>query len=260
MKKIIAVLLTAALTLSVTACAQGKGVSRADYDKLVKERDKLQAQNEKLQDEMDSLKKLRTIGDSNDEGKVGNPYSSVKKGDIIQFGGFEWRVLEADYDEHKALILSDKVITQIAYHGSDVAEGGISYADSSVRMYLNGDFYDLFSEEEKAIIINTPNVTNDNPKYSIPPYRNEDGTPGSVSTEDNIFLLSSEEFDTYIGDADAWYKYDAETERESWWLRSPGTHELSAEFVFCDGKVLVHGSRVISIEGGLRPALWLNLQ
>ena len=44
-----------------------------------------------------------------------------------------------------------------------------------------------------------------------------------------------------------------------WWLRSPGSTDIDAAFVSLDGNLLLSGSLVYSSEGGVRPALWLNL-
>gem|GEM_PF-4518876 len=47
-----------------------------------------------------------------------------------------------------------------------------------------------------------------------------------------------------------------------WWLRSPGGHGALAAFVDINGVVRVHGFSVNggTYGGGVRPALWLNLE
>jgi hypothetical protein len=47
----------------------------------------------------------------------------------------------------------------------------------------------------------------------------------------------------------------------AWWLRSPGNNSNNAAIVNNDGNVNVNGNNVdnVNTNGGLRPALWLNL-
>lgn len=44
-----------------------------------------------------------------------------------------------------------------------------------------------------------------------------------------------------------------------WWLRSPGTTGWEAAFVYEDGIIYGPGNPLTKAEGGVRPALWLNL-
>jgi hypothetical protein len=47
----------------------------------------------------------------------------------------------------------------------------------------------------------------------------------------------------------------------SCWLRSPGYYSINAALVFGGGVVAVEGDRTVrGIYGGVRPALWLNLE
>jgi hypothetical protein len=72
-----------------------------------------------------------------------NPYSAIEADDMIQFGGYDWRVLEVK--DGKALILSDKILDRRSYHKSSG-----TWETSEIRQYLNGQFYDeTFTEGEK---------------------------------------------------------------------------------------------------------------
>lgn len=60
----------------------------------------------------------------------------------------------------------------------------ITWADCELRKYLNGEFYDKFSEINKSRIIPVTNKNPDNPWY---------GAKGGEDTQDNIFLLTIED-------------------------------------------------------------------
>jgi hypothetical protein len=181
-------------------------------------------------------------------------------------------------EDGKALIITDKIIGFRVYHNTWLS---ITWANCELRKYLNGDFYDSFSEADRARIAETRNVNKNNQHWN--------NTPGGADTTDKIFLLSLEEVVEYFGDSgqlanmpsDALYiddsfnnariAYAAKAHTFSWgetvsagtawnwWLRSPGGSPNIAAFVGSDGHVGVYGSYVVDASYGLRPALWLNL-
>ena len=59
--------------------------------------------------------------------------------DKINFGKYQWRVL--DIKDNAALIITDKIIEQRSYHNKYVE---ITWAESSLREYLNNEFYNTF--------------------------------------------------------------------------------------------------------------------
>jgi len=100
-----------------------------------------------------------------------------------------------------------------------------------LRQYLNEEFYDMFSVEEKARIVETIIQNNKKSWYNI---------EGGNTTNDKIFLLSLDEVVKYFGDS-GWLRsrpLDARriddqfnsariargiNDTDSWWwLRSPG--------------------------------------
>lgn len=183
--------------------------------------------------------------------------------DIIEFGGYEWRVL--DLKGGQALILSEIVIEKRAYH-SDAKR--ITWSGCTLRQYLNEDFYNSFTEEEQAQIAETQITTLFNPWYGIP----------GGDTEDRIFLLSLQELIKYFGDSgklgdgyqgesflddeysDARIAYDKNGNASMWWLRSVGQYAWDATEVFATGVIDPSGIIIITDEdGGVRPALWLKL-
>ena len=110
----------------------------------------------------------------------------VPPGGKIRFGGYDWYVL--DKQKGKILILTEKVIEKRAYHSKECA---ITWETCDMRKYLNGDFYQSFSESDRLRIAETKVVTKDNPWY---------GTSGNPTT-DKVFLLSIDEVIKYFGDS-----------------------------------------------------------
>jgi hypothetical protein len=84
----------------------------------------------------------------------------LKIGTIISFGGYNWCILDIKKDE--ALIITKELIEQRPYHDKYV---GITWADCSLRKYLNGEFYDKFSKTDKSKIIPVINKNPDNQWY-----------------------------------------------------------------------------------------------
>ncbi len=197
-------------------------------------------------------------------------------GDKTIFGEYEWRVLDMQNDT--ALIITECIIDHRAYHD---AYKNITWADCSLRKYLNGEFYDKFTATDKSRIIPVLNKNLDNQWY---------GANGGEDTQDNIFLLSLEEVCKYFGDSlsklqnrgkKQRYWYERKDENNSnriaiiqgkkgswwWWLRSPGRDNLKAVYIFgTDGSIGIHGNNILKANiidgkctGGVRPALWLKL-
>ena len=195
-------------------------------------------------------------------------------GDKISFGAYDWRVLAIQ--DNAALIITEQIIEQRPYHNRYV---DITWADCSLREYLNTEFYDRFSQEEKSRIIPVLNKNPDNPWF---------GTLGGADTEDKVFILSLEELACkYFGDSSAllysprknkryWYeRKDANNSKRgavlrdkgwgSWyWIRTPGRFSIKAVYVFPDGNIGIHGNNILKgnaadgyCAGGVRPAVWI---
>jgi len=171
---------------------------------------------------------------------------SVSVGDIIKFGAYDWRVL--DVQDGKALILSDLILESRAYHG---AGGGITWRVSELRSYLNGAFYNNFNAADRAMIVETEVVNAINPTH---------GTSGGNDTVDKIFLLSIDEVNGYFSDNTSRIAYFISGNTSWWWLRSPGFSTGRAAYVSGSGDVGLYGRDVGISPGGVRPALWLNLE
>jgi len=198
----------------------------------------------------------------------------MKKGEKIAFGKYVWRIL--DVDEDRVLIITEDIIEKRSYHHKYEE---ITWEACSLRSYLNSEFLDQFSADEKARILLTTIQNQDNQWY---------GTDAGVATYDYIFLLDIEEVVCkYFGDSrhhlqnrrpSEKYWFGKKDENNSkriarhkgedwgswWWLRTPGKNNKDAVYVHGDGNVGINGNSVFfrrfgpERDGGIRPALWLK--
>ena len=203
----------------------------------------------------------------------------MKIGDLITFGKYKWRAL--DVQDDKAFIITEEIIENRPYHNILMP---ITWAECDMRQYLNGEFYNEFTDDEKSRIIK---VTNENPNnvwYD---------TDGGVDTEDKIFCLSFEDVVLrYFGDSGDnlynrrksqkyWFqRKDPNNHKRiakykgvdsQWHTRTPGRYQdRVANVGFC-GSAHITGNPVKSniIDGkkatdenhmGVRPALWLRTE
>jgi hypothetical protein len=218
--------------------------------------------------------------------------NTVRVGETIEFGGRDWRVL--DVQGSHALILHETVITERPYHR---LWEDVTWETSSSRAWLNDEFFNSFSAEDRERIRETNVINDDNPWTFFELRGNWNKTAGGANTTDRIFSLSIEEVVRYFGDSgmlavgadennrDMYTEYHhpnhgiynfgihdqyshariARNEEGSaswWWLRSSGFIPSYATYVHDDGSLRVDGFDVdVSPSGGgLRPALWLILE
>jgi len=160
----------------------------------------------------------------------------IRVGEIIPFGKHKWRVLEVKDSE--ALLISDRLMENREYNKSG---GAVIWENCTLRKYLNNEFYNIFTSEEKSKILETWLIN-----------------IGGYNTTDKIFLLSVEEARHYFKNNTDRVLLDNLGNVRQWWLRSPGTSINFAARVTFDGEVNTYGNRIEYFEG-IRPALWLKL-
>ncbi|MBO5319388.1 MAG: toll/interleukin-1 receptor domain-containing protein [Ruminococcus sp.] len=161
------------------------------------------------------------------------PYAEV--GEIVKFGDYEWYVINKT--DNGVQLLCENAVCKKAYNEE---YEDVTWENCTLREWLNNDFYNKFSEEEKAMIVKT--------KLSNPE-NSEHGTDGGNNTEDYIYLLSIDEakaLSEEIRETGSW-----------WWLRSPGSFQDCAAGVSSDGSLRTFGVNVDN-ENGVRPALNLK--
>ncbi len=200
----------------------------------------------------------------------------------FRFEPLEWRVL----DPAEGLVMCESIIDSQPYNNTVYYYNGEyykntscttyvnDYAESSIRDWLNDDFYHTaFTSSQKAEIKTT---TCDNSSHY-------DSTYDSETTNDKVFLLSCwDVFNTNYGFSSSYSDYDTDRRAQgtdyakaqglcvdssgtysgnsNWWLRTPGSFSYDACIVYNDGLVDCDGLIVNYSYDGVRPALKINLQ
>lgn len=196
--------------------------------------------------------------------------SNYEIGDIVTYGNYEqdgfysngeetieWIVIARDRDNH-ALLLSRYCLDALPYNEDG---GDVTWEDSSIRAWLNGEFLEsAFGGDPNGFICTAECKTKDG----------RSGTDGGENTTDRIFLLAVDEVTQY---------FPADTSRRApvteyakeqgaeydkngngwWWLRTPGKTQNMAAGVHTAGGVNYDGRDVDRTDLCIRPALWLDL-
>lgn len=209
--------------------------------------------------------------DSVEEPELKQTLLHAELGDTVYFGSYEqdgdpengpepiaWIVLGDD--RGRLLLWSSYALAQQPYHS---ANEGITWADSSLRQWLNGSFYETaFTASEQRLIAMTGVENPDNAAS---------GTKGGGDTEDRVCILSFNEllaFGYYNDKLEAIYAYPTPAAKAqgvephdrygtcSWWLRTPGIRQNCAAYCDMVGTPLYSGV-VNSETKGVRPTVWV---
>ena len=171
----------------------------------------------------------------------------------------EWVVL--DVVDGKALVTTVYAVDSMMY--LHILED-VTWEQSSIRQWLNEDFYKAAFETEHRDYIALTQVPADlNPQ--------EDTLTGPV-TEDYLFLLSLKEIELYmVGKPLAvcsatpyvvnnrfGYVF-GENDASWWWSRTSGGFQNFAAGVNPIGVISYQGNNVTYHLGGIRPAMWIDL-
>lgn len=165
--------------------------------------------------------RLDNYKDSKD--KVIEIYNLFGEQDVVYFGKYNgnpiaWQIL--DTQEHKVLLIAKEVIDEMAYN---TEYKSIDWENSTIRKWLNEDFYNTFDETEKAKILK--------------------------DESDNIFLLSNNDVKNYK---------KLKNVNTTWWIRTSGDETTKAMYVTSNGNIVEKGDIVTKLHG-VRPSIWLNL-
>lgn len=198
---------------------------------------------------------------------------NVKPGDHLTFGSWqqgrngetaplEWIVLERDGS--RALVMSEYLVDFMQF-------GGMNWAESEVRRWLNNDFYSkAFSAAEREKIRETE-LKNEDEQYQ--------GTYGGGDTVDRIFLLTAEDAYNYhssSGELRADYTEWGEKKRKDavmptlkpgysyasvfgdpYWLRSVGKRFCIKSVESSGG--ISNSTRYDTQLMGVRPVMWIEM-
>ena len=196
--------------------------------------------------------------ESSSQKKDNNP--DYKIGETIEFGNYPqdkdgtekpigWIVMKKEGNQ--VLLLSKYVLDAKSYNEG---WGDVTWETSDIRQWLNNEFYTTAFNKSEKVKIQTSLIKNE---YN--------------DTEDKVFLLSEKEAETLFsndderiakatGYAEKSGVYVNEKKESVWWLRSMGYSSSRAAEVKYNGWVDQDGPSVDCMDGGVRPALHLNLQ
>lgn len=155
-------------------------------------------------------------------------YSTANVNEVVTFGGYQWYVIEKDTEKEQITLLMKDSLGQMAYHNETV---DVTWATCTLHNYLNNDFYNTFSEEDKEMIAETE-ITD------------------SGTTTDYIYLLSMNEANQL--------NRSVQANGTNWWLRTPSSVSQQAMTVPGSGGVSMGGQPITWEKGSIRPALTLN--
>ena len=181
-------------------------------------------------------------------------------GDLVVMGKYEnkpieWTVI-AKHD-NKALIVSKEIIDIMPYNEEDAK---VTWAECSLRRWLNEAFYNSVFEEKEKQLIDTTHITTPDRKIHI--FKT---VKGGAPTDDKVFLLSPEQVRIH---------FESNTERAAklselaesrgvdaigWALRAPGKKQNFVAVVERNGYIVENGMVVNSDKLGVRPAMWVKL-
>ncbi len=236
-------------------------------------------------------------GDGGQEERT--PLAKLNVGDSYYFGKYEqdgnkengtepieWIILKKDGED--TLLISKNILDTKPYNGSD---GDITWEESSIRKWLNGDFYNTaFDAKERTSIMLTCHNNPDSYDYYESDYEEVRsvenwagsgiGADGGEQTEDFIFLLSWEEAlsflsndkerqsqGTYYANSFGLFRVDMNGCKQLgfadeivgngvWWLRSPGGAQSIAMSVYYDGRI--NSQNIDCAYIGIRPVIWVT--
>lgn len=166
---------------------------------------------------------------------------NAKRKDTVTYGPYTWIVLEEN--EKELLLLNthsdfhDEFVG-VPYHNKKEA---VTWETSALRKWLNGEFLENFSEEERNRILETEVKNTDNPVY---------GTDAGADTRDRVYLLSMEEAQEHMD--------IIETMSLSWLLRTPGSAQKSVAYITPDHIIADYGCPVEWDQYDIRPVIRIS--
>ena len=180
----------------------------------------------------------------------------------FKYEPIKWRILNES--NGKALILAD-----LAIDSQQFDTYNNNYANSTIRAWLNNEFYNTaFTSLQKGLIA----VTNVDNSVSSTGYSSNGFA--CANTNDNVFLLSYKEVSTYLTSSSerqmkssdyaksqgCWQSTDSRYKGNYWWwLRSPYKgYAFNARFVGSDGNI-DSDHDVEGTDAGVLPALVIRL-
>ncbi len=238
---------------------KGNNNGNGTINKIKKEIDEFVIGVKSIKDTIASnLPRRKTILDSNDV------YSTVKFGRYMQgernsLSPIEWIILYKD--KKKALLVSKYALEAL---GFNKRLKPVTYESSKIRKWLNSEFVKLaFTNDERDRILETKVLPDSNPKFL---------TNQGETVTDEVFLLSISEVNKYMPNdeirkcfptkhAELNGIFRSEPENTTYyWLRTMGESNEKCSIVDALGKIYYKGNVINASQGGLRPAIWIDIK
>ncbi len=163
-----------------------------------------------------------------------NPYTANNVGDEVNFGNYQWYIIGKS--DNTVTLLMKNLLTTKKYNDSETK---VTWETCTLRRYLNSDFYNTFSDEDKDLIARKHNSTPNN----------EAGIGGN-DTDDYVYLPDISEAKKI--------DFDIKKCSNHWWLRSPGVSKNDfAAITQSDGYIYPAGEFATKLYG-VRPVVTLE--
>ncbi len=149
---------------------------------------------------------------------------TAKKNDIVELGGYDWKVMKKDGNVLHVIaanIKSGDDFYEVSFNEKD---GSVTWEDSSLRAWLNGEILEHFTEEERSLLLAQTSTASANEAY---------GTSYDEETEDYLTILSAEECDTYMS--------TLKTLSKNYWLRTPGNSDDTVAYMTQSPEIIEYG-------------------
>ena len=222
----------------VAKAAMESAVTYEDFNGVAKQFDKISYYKDSAQLAKQCKEKVTEI-----VYKLKEAYEALKAfgkvGDIIPFGDYDWYIIDETLTG--VTLLCKGMVDQKAYN--EIATY-ITWEECTLRKWLNEDFYNSFTDDEKMLIAMTKCENKGNSKY---------GTKDGNDTEDYVFLLSVDEdeaLDESIRSLGEW---------SWWWLRSQSWLDNDVYWAMTDDCGSLLEEHVDSVNP-VRPALNLRFE
>ena len=181
----------------------------------------------------------------------GNYYQDL----FYERGPIEWRVLSVNGDD--VFLLSDKIVDYKPYNQSD---GSCTWENSTLRTWLNGDFYNsAFTDTEKRAIIDTQLADNVNDKiYLLLPEELSNSAYGFTDAFTERSKARQAEMTDYSHDSAALLDRNSAWNSD-WWTRATVDSYYGVCVDYYGAHSIDYGDTICEACAGVRPALHVNL-
>ena len=159
-------------------------------------------------------------------------FCAAEEGAVVSFGQYQWEVIDNNDGYMRLVLLHAEKSVDLRGRPYNSQLCPVTWETSTIRSWLNEDFYEqAFSDEEKAVIQTDILKNESNSVY---------GTAGGSDTPDKVCLPSSTDI---LAHPDVFKDI-----RMNLWLRDPGHAEDTAMFMSSNTKVMDYGYAVDSTD------------